>query len=275
MSWSTNRSQRATIFDIATPQGELTVVLASKDEIETMSLYYRIHTEKGKEVLHIAAAAGRAHVDYPTNAVVHACPMHHEGQMRSDGIVGFWNACQETARQGQAVAIHCNNSFHRGPLALLAVMVLAGYNKDIAMATIAERRCVYLGHTVPFLEWPRVERENTHAEDLLRCHAWIETLDLSAGRSAALAGAAVVVGVAEAGAANVPEGWRCSSCNKLDQNLRQCWECGHWDCKPCSFWCTLCPSHPRQYTICGPCNADGIHLRRCGKIWSCLWCQQG
>ena len=63
MNWSTNRSQRATFFDIATPQGRLTVVLASKDEIETMSLYHRIHAETGKVVSHIAAAAGQAHVN--------------------------------------------------------------------------------------------------------------------------------------------------------------------------------------------------------------------
>ena len=176
MNWSTNRSQRATFFDIATPQGGLTVVLASKDEIESMSLYHRIHAETGKVVLHIAAAAGRAHANYPIDAMVHACPMHHRGHMRSDGVMGFWDACQETAGQGEAVAIHCNNSFHRGPCALLAVMVLAGYNKDIAMAIIAKRRCVYPGHTVPFPEWPRGERESKHADDLLRCHAWIKAL---------------------------------------------------------------------------------------------------
>ena len=176
MNWSTNRSQRATFFDIATPQGGLTVVLASKDEIESMSLYHRIHAETGKVVLHIAAAAGLAHVNYPIDAMVHACPMHHRGHMRSDGVMGFWDACQETAGQGEAVAIHCNNSFHRGPCALLAVMVLAGYNKDIAMAIIAKRRCVYPGHTVPFPEWPRGERESKHADDLLRCHAWIKAL---------------------------------------------------------------------------------------------------
>ena len=88
----------------------------------------------------------------PTDARVHACPMYHQGNLRSNGIKAFWSACQDTARQGQAVLIHCNNTFHRGPLLLLAIMMLAGYTKDVALAKIAQRRCIYLGHTVPLWE---------------------------------------------------------------------------------------------------------------------------
>ena len=90
--------------------------------------------------------------------------------------------------------------------------------------------------------------------------------------------AAVAANAAPAGAndANMGDGgdwwrWRCSSCDKVDQNLRQCWECGRWDCKSCSFWCTRCP---RKYLICGHCNAQDMYLVRRGKTWRCARCER-
>ena len=305
MSWCTDTSQPATILDIRTSQGDLTVVLARRDEAETMSLYRRIQVEAGKQVLHIAAAAGRADVSYPIDAVVHACPMYHQGQLRSRGLEGFWRACQETARQGQAVLIHCNQSFHRGPLALVAIMVRAGYSKELALTTIVARRCIFLGHTVPFEEWPRAEREGTHAQKFLDCHAWIATLGPGAyevfrdvdpcrelfegSQSAASAsGPPTAEARTQADAPELPQrpaaavtdlvgseaGWRCASCNKLEQNMRQCWECSRWDCRSCSFWCTTCPKGNTKYNICGHCNGAGIYLVRYGKVWRCQWCSQ-
>ena len=89
--------------------------------------------------------------------------------------------------------------------------------------------------------------------------------------------AAVAANAAPAGAndANMRDGgdwwrWRCSSCDRVDQNLRQCWECGRWDCKSCSFWCTRCP---RKYLICGHCNAQDMYLVRRGKTWRCERCE--
>ena len=90
--------------------------------------------------------------------------------------------------------------------------------------------------------------------------------------------AAVAANAAPAGAnyANMGDGgdwwrWRSSSCDKVDQNLRQCWECGRWDCKSCSSWCTRCPG---KYLICGHCNAqDMYYLVRRGKTWRCERCE--
>ena len=307
-------------MDIVTTAGDLTVVLARKDEAETMSLYRRIERETGKEVLHIACAAGHSRTSYPIQAFVHACPMYHKGRVRADAVHGFWNACKETAHRNEAVLVHCNNSFHRGPPLVVAIMVLAGYKKDTAMSLLAQRRHIYPGHTIPFCDWPQSERECSHAQDLLECHAWVETLVAFASQTSVMPVPQIepssAAGVADDSAASLcaeavddtslmpgasvepsaaaatedasvaasaqksvlqppPKEWRCSSCKKLDKNMRQCWECERWDCKSCSFWCTTCPKGKYKYNICGHCNAEGIYLTRQGKVWRCSWCSQG
>ena len=50
--------------------------------------------------------------------------------MRCDGFNDFWDVCKAASRQGRAVVIHCNQSFHRGPLALAAIMKRAGYSSE-------------------------------------------------------------------------------------------------------------------------------------------------
>jgi hypothetical protein len=295
LEWSSNRTQSASIFDIDTPAGPLTVVLASKEEAETMALYRRIEQETGKQVLHVAVAAGNGRTSYPIDAEVHEFPIYYKGRFRDECLQRFWDACKDTASAGQAVLIHCNQSFHRAPLAAAAIMVLAGYDKASAMSAIAERRHIYPGHTVPFGDWPESERAGRHAQDLRECHTWIETLVegfpvRAQSRLQEVSSAAAASGHAAAPGAQNSSGtasvaspgmqasqtfWRCCSCNTLDQNMRKCWECRRWDCKSCSFWCTTCPKGKHQYTICGHCNAEARYLRREGKIWRCAWCAHG
>ena len=304
LAWRANKFQSATIFDIDTPVGPLTVVLCTKDEAETLALYRRIERETGKDVLHIAVAAGQGRANYPVGLQVHELPMYHKGRLRDEALENFWSACKETALAGQAVVIHCNQSFHRGPLCLVAIMVRAGYSKERTLDIVAEFRCIYAGHLVPHEHWPPSEREGRHAPDVLECHLWLERLLPDAASSSVTAGASVTaadppfrVAVANAGQslddadALEPDDadalaladaadpssrnvcwWRCSSCNVVGQRLLQCWVCSRWDCKSCSFWCTHCPKGRRKYTICGHCNAEGNHLFRQGKIWSCPNC---
>jgi len=296
LAWRANKSQSATIFDIDTPVGPLTVVLCTKDEAETLALYRRIERETGKDVLHIAVAAGQGRANYPVGLQVHELPMYHKGRLRDEALENFWSACKETALAGQAVVIHCNQSFHRGPLCLVAIMVRAGYSKDRALDIIAESRCIYAGHHVPYEHWPPDEREGRHAEDVLECHLWLErllpdaadALEPDAAHALELddaghslddadalepddADALALADAADPSSRNVCW-WRCSSCNVVGQRLLQCWVCSRWDCKSCSFWCTHCPKGRRKYTICGHCNAEGNHLFRQGKIWSCPNC---
>jgi len=70
---------------------------------------------------------------------------------------------------------------------------------------------------------------------------------------------------------------RCSSCSKIDSNIRACWECARKDCSSCSFWCTYCPKGRLKYTICGQCQKKNIYLRKQKdrKVWLCQRCQVG
>ena len=197
MDWKTNKNQSATIFDIVTPEGKLTVVLARKDEAETMALYRRIESETGKTVLHIAVAAGNcSQVTYPCDATVHSCPIYHKGKVRDQAFDGLWKACKQTARERQAVLFHCNNSFHRGPVALSTIMVFSGYTKHEAFSMIAQRRHIYPGHLTSLCDWPTSEQNGSHAQDFLECHRWLEKIaagaqdDTMAGNAYAAAASA-------------------------------------------------------------------------------------
>ena len=174
--WRPNKFEAANFFDIDTPVGLLTVVLCTKDEAETPELYRRIARETNKAVFHIAVAAGQGRASYPVEARVHELPMYHKGRVRDEALKNFWNACKETAWAGQAVMIHGNQSFHRGPLALAAIMVRAGYSKEEALDMIAGFRRIYAGHHVPSELWPPSEWADPHASDLLECHLWLERL---------------------------------------------------------------------------------------------------
>ena len=296
--WRFKRSQDATFYDIATPAGELTVVLATRDETETMGLYNRLERSTGKTVLHVAVAAGEGRADYAIDDVqVHQVPMYHKGRVRDEGLENFWIACKETAAARQAVLIHCNQSFHRGPLAFTAIMVRAGYTKEVALDMIADRRCIFAGHMIPYDEWPFAEQQDPHAQDLLECHRWLERLPsddapfsvtpgLSSSGDVAMPNAGQSLDDAEAPEADdghVPavalpaysragsfsRQWPCSTCQVVGPKLLECWVCGRWDCKRCAFWCTHCPY---KYTICSQCNAEGFHLHRQGKRWWCPRC---
>jgi len=144
--------QAATFFKIETPVGLLSVVLCTKDEAETISLYRRIDTETGgKDVWHVAVCAGLGRADYGIkNIQVHSLPMYHRGSVREDGLESFWRSCKLAALAGEAVMIHCNQSFHRSSLGLVAIMIRAGYAKHTAIEMVAEQRSIFPGHWVPF-----------------------------------------------------------------------------------------------------------------------------
>ena len=66
----------------------------------------------------------------------------------------------------------------------------------------------------------------------------------------------------------------CSTCLRSKQNLRRCWECGLWDCKACSFWCSMCPQGVEwKYTICRSCHSRNVYLYQKRKIWMCHPCR--
>ena len=296
--WRSRRDrQAATFFNIETPVGFLSVVLCTKDEAETYSLYRRIDTETRKDLCHVAVCAGFGDADYGIkNIEVHSLPMYHRGRARQDGLESFWRICKLAALAGEAVMIHCNQSFHRGPLGLFAIMIRAGYAKQRAIEMVAEQRSIFPGHWVPFAQWPEAEQKHKHSEDLLECHQWLETLtpdlvpvhhalalqdpghspdeDVDVSATSAASDVEVIDGAfpdADAEDNWNARPWRCSSCQVTGKKLLPCWECDNWDCQRCAFWCTKCPPGKWKYTICKQCNGQGNYLLREGRVW---WCRR-
>ena len=150
----------------------------------------------------------------------------------------------------------------------------AGYSSERAFSTIAARRHIYTGHTLPFAEWPEEEKQSFHSPDFLECHLWVNKLEPDTAYLDAKEIDSVVASVNAATSWTTQTEWRCNGCNTPDKKMRECWECGAWECKACSFWCTTCRKGYHQYTICGQCHAQGIYLKRAGKIWRCSWCEQ-
>ena len=118
----------------------------------------------GQSIRHIACAAGDSEHGrnrggtndaslYPHALALrrfHSVPVNYENPMRNHNMYNFWVACKQiVSEEGGAVLVHCNNSFHRGPLAVAAIMVRAGYKKDSAMSALASRRHIYPGHIIP------------------------------------------------------------------------------------------------------------------------------
>ena len=292
--------QAATFFKIETPVGLLSVVLCTKDEAETISLYRRIDTETGgKDVWHVAVCAGLGRADYGIkNIQVHSLPMYHRGSVREDGLESFWRSCKLASLAGEAVMIHCNQSFHRSSLGLVAIMIRAGYAKHTAIEMVAEQRSIFPGHWVPFQQWPAAERQYKHSQDILECHEWLETLSpdpVPVDHALALQDSHFAgvghspdddVDVSAPSDVEIIDGafpdtdaediwnarpWRCASCHVMGKKLLRCWECDSWDCQSCSFWCTQCPTGKWKYTICGQCNRQGNYLVRQGRVW---WCRR-
>ena len=65
----------------------------------------------------------------------------------------FYEYCEKCAAAGDAVIIHCNQSFHRGPLLLAALAQCAGHDKHETLEELATERTIYPGHLIDPSEW--------------------------------------------------------------------------------------------------------------------------
>ena len=90
-------------------------------------------------------------------------PMYHKGDMRRDGVAELWKACRN--KRGDAVMVHCNQSFHRGPGLAACMLVLGGMSAEQAFIEIANRRTIYRGHVLDYESWPASEKRTRHTND--------------------------------------------------------------------------------------------------------------
>ena len=170
LDWRSPNNPGPAIFDIRFQEWDLTVVLATRAQVSNSLLYEFVEEHYKKLIAHVACACDST--EYPKSVRVYACPIYHKGEKRDSGIRGFWHSCKDAAKSGEAVLIHCNSSFHRGPLVAIAIMIYAGYTKENAIKEISQHRAIYPGNWVPYQNWPLKEQKGKHANDFLEAHSW-------------------------------------------------------------------------------------------------------
>ena len=288
--WHANKNpahpEDPTIVIIQLRGKELTLVLATIEQVKGQSLYRLIEEETKKKVTHIGCAAGGRIANYGIPGVkVYDIPVYYQGDDRKKGFQNFLVGCQNAASEQTVVLIHCNSSFHRAPVVLAAILMHAGYSQTEAFQAIAERRHIYPGHVVKHRDWPISEKENRHAKKFLASHLWLEdlasTIQHNSASCAAAAAVATSVSVAsiDARPREKPDTQcKCNTCKKDDNNLRRCWGCHQYSCKDCSFWCTTCPKDVKsKYQVCGKCYKTNNFLKqntRNAKVWRCKHCTE-
>jgi hypothetical protein len=108
------------------------------------------------------------------NMTVIPCPAYCTGSERDMGLDLLLNTgCQLHA--SECILLCCNNSFHRAPAVLAALMTRCGHcdTANSALATIANCRTIYAGHFWPPLEeWPRKESTGRHYRQFVELSNW-------------------------------------------------------------------------------------------------------
>ena len=114
--WQSNRKQLPSHYTIDIDGKELHMFLLKKEEAADPITYKWIKDSFGLEVAAVGVAAGDGAASYPVPLHVFEIPMYHKGRVREEGIQKFWQGCKAASSQGKAVIVHCNQSFHRGPI---------------------------------------------------------------------------------------------------------------------------------------------------------------
>ena len=172
-TWKPPHNQAPTVLNFTLQTGHLAMVLVTKEQAGTTELYDWIAKETGKRVSAVGCAAGHGVTHYPKDITLVNCPMYHQGSLRSESFARFYDACCKAAESGTAVVVHCNQSFHRGVLLAVAVMVKTGFGTRYAFNFIAERRIIYRGHLIPTYEWPQSEKDNHHFQHIVGAYKFV------------------------------------------------------------------------------------------------------
>ena len=159
--------------------------MVTLQQVEDEAFCRKVEQDMGKRISAIGCAAGdttkRAHYPRDIQDLVIYCPVYYGSRVvegpRKKGLQAFQTACSQAVDDGTAVLIHCNRSFHRGPILAAACMISGGhYTKNEAFALISEKRKIYPGHMVEHRRWPDLERKNHFAWKLQNAHVWLQTL---------------------------------------------------------------------------------------------------
>jgi hypothetical protein len=94
----------------------------------------------------------------------------------------LWDACKAACSQNEAILVHCNQSFHRGPVLLAVMMVKSGMSVSEAMEYIGAGRAIYGGHFLAHQLWPESERDDRHAPKFLEAQRFLTTFSSNSPR---------------------------------------------------------------------------------------------
>ena len=156
--------------------------MVTRKQAEDDAFWKKLEKDMGKQISAVACAGKNKDVHYPReprDIQVIDCPVYYNGDSgpRNKGLRALQTACSQAVEDGTVVLIHCNSSFHRGPILAVACMISGGqYTKHDAFGFISERRKIYPGHIVPDKHWPDWARSDDHTPKLRNAHAWLQTL---------------------------------------------------------------------------------------------------
>ena len=121
----------------------------------------------------------RNHQDPETSNKVSRVPSRYRpDQPRQRGLFALQAACSQAVDNNTAVLIHCNHSFHRGPILAAVCMVSGGkYTADEAFDFIHKQRQIYPGHVMHRDLWPKWEKTNRRSLDVAKAHLWVRAIE--------------------------------------------------------------------------------------------------
>ena len=202
LHWTSDRRELPSEYTISIKGQLLTCFLVKKSEARSDSLFRFIKGKTGSGVRAVGVAAGHGEAIYPVKTKVINAPMYHKGNLRAQGVDALWAECEAACSQNQVIVVHCNESFHRGPLLLAAMMVKAGKTLSQALQYIGTKRNIYSGHFMEHSEWPKKERESHHAKDLLEAHRFVRGLEPVCGLQPGAVASGLQPGAADSSTGN-------------------------------------------------------------------------
>jgi hypothetical protein len=175
-TWEPCRDQTASVVTYRIDNVDLTMILAKREEAISKDFYEKMEKNLKNKITHIVCAGSRLEIHYPGNRSTHIFSVQKEIKKRDEILEKIWEVSRKCAAAQEVLLIHCNNCFHRGPLAAAALMIKAGYTKEEAFKLISKERIIYKGHSLPYKEWPDKYAKHKHTTAFKDCHAWLEQL---------------------------------------------------------------------------------------------------
>ena len=279
MSWEPV-PQNPSYYDVDVHRSKISIVLLTKYEAASQECWDQIEQNLKKRILGVACAAGYGRPRYPRNLpddCILEVPIQYEGKetIRSQGFARLIRLVFQASVENKVILIHCNQSFHRGPLLFAAVLSKLGKTLVEAFRFIAEKRTIFAGHLLHYHSWPAQHRSNDRAKKMLSAYDFVRSVhtteqDLEREYDAWMSGVRGNAAVRLLPSANR---WSfCDGCRSEVKDLRECRTCGEEFCRTCNFWC----SHRVGgcgLVLCNDCNGYSETIGRNSRgLWMCRDC---